>query len=123
MSPWLSEIVRRPVRSLVPAALVALAPKCVVCGLAYAGIGAALGFGAPKICGSTASSWGAWGSSPALFGIALGIAGLLAFVRGRRYGADSGTCARGIARQGSPRPVPLLGRGKPNDFEAEGRLD
>ena len=88
MSRWPSEMVRRPLRSLVPLALVALAPKCVVCGLAYAGIGAALGFGAPKLCGSTAGSWGAWGSSPVLFGIALGIAAMLAFVRRRRNSAD-----------------------------------
>lgn len=32
---------------LIPAALFALVPKCVLCVLAFAGIGAALGLGGP----------------------------------------------------------------------------
>jgi hypothetical protein len=38
---------------LLPAALFAVAPKCLLCLLAYAGLGAALGLGGPEICGAT----------------------------------------------------------------------
>ena len=48
------ELVRRLRGWLVPAALLALAPKCVLCLLAYAGLGAALGLGGPEICGAAA---------------------------------------------------------------------
>lgn len=37
---------------LVPAALLAVAPKCILCGLAYAGLGTALGLGGPEVCGA-----------------------------------------------------------------------
>jgi len=38
---------------LIPAALLAVVPKCMLCLLAYAGIGAALGLGGPELCGAT----------------------------------------------------------------------
>lgn len=41
---------------LLPAALLALTPKCVLCLLAYAGLGAALGFGGPEFCGATGNA-------------------------------------------------------------------
>ncbi|HEY0864628.1 MAG TPA: hypothetical protein VGD97_11030 [Lacunisphaera sp.] len=37
---------------LLPAALLAVAPKCLLCVLAYAGLGAALGLGGPELCGA-----------------------------------------------------------------------
>jgi hypothetical protein len=72
MRPRIPEILRRWV---VPAALLALVPKCVLCALAYAGLGAALG--GPEICGApdgAAGSWTAW-LLPA-FGLAAGAVGL-----------------------------------------------
>jgi hypothetical protein len=62
---------------LIPAALLALAPKCVLCVLAYAGLGAALGFGGPELCGVTGDATVSWVWLPAL-GAAVGIAGLFA---------------------------------------------
>jgi len=53
MPRWRAEFLRRPFRSLAPVALFALVPKCAVCVLAYAGVGAALGLGGPEICGGT----------------------------------------------------------------------
>jgi hypothetical protein len=38
---------------LLPAALFAVAPKCLLCVIAYAGLGTALGLGGPELCGST----------------------------------------------------------------------
>lgn len=43
-------------RRLAFAALLALAPKCVLCLLAFAGLGAAVGPGGPEICGPTDDS-------------------------------------------------------------------
>ena len=73
MSRWLAEIRRRPVRSLGPVALLALAPKCALCVLAYAGLGAALGLGPTELCGASTGSPGGWAPSLALSGLALGI--------------------------------------------------
>jgi len=56
MSPSPSNYFRRSVRWLLPAALLAFTPKCLVCLLAYAGIGASLGIGGPEICGAASSS-------------------------------------------------------------------
>jgi len=55
----LSEHARRLRGWLVPVAWLALAPKCVLCLLAYAGAGTALGLGGPEICGTIGAgrSW------------------------------------------------------------------
>ncbi len=50
--PPLVERARRLRRWLVPAALLALVPKCVLCVLAYTGLGVALGLGGPELCGA-----------------------------------------------------------------------
>ena len=50
-------------RWLIPAALLAATPKCVLCLLAYAGLGAALGLGGPELCGASndaSSHWATW---------------------------------------------------------------
>lgn len=52
----LSEYARRLRGWLVPVALLALAPKCVLCALAYAGAGAVLGLGRTEICGADDAS-------------------------------------------------------------------
>jgi hypothetical protein len=45
---------------LIPTALLALAPKCFLCLLAYVGLGTALGLGGPEICGTTDSTTHYW---------------------------------------------------------------
>jgi len=67
---------------IVPAALFTLAPKCVLCALAYAGAGTALGFGGPEICGGVS---GPWTGLPAVVATGLGvIGGVVAWNRHRR---------------------------------------
>jgi len=68
---------------LIPAALLALAPKCVMCLIAYAGIGAALGLGGPELCGATDSAAGSW-PTWLLFGLAAIAIGIYAHRLGRR---------------------------------------
>ncbi|MBS0630446.1 MAG: hypothetical protein JSS11_00920 [Verrucomicrobia bacterium] len=46
---------RRAVRWLLPAAALALAPKCLLCVLAYTGLATALGLVGPELCGPPAS--------------------------------------------------------------------
>lgn len=48
------------VRWLGPAAALALAPKCVLCVLAYAGLASALGLGGRELCGAPAESPPPW---------------------------------------------------------------
>jgi hypothetical protein len=81
MSQWLTEIVRRPFRALAAFALIALSPKCVVCVVAYAGLGAALGLRGPEICGAAAGSPDLWVLS---LGVAFSTAILFAGLRRRR---------------------------------------
>jgi hypothetical protein len=71
------------VRWCLPAALLALTPKCLLCVFAYAGVGGALGLGGPEICGASAGSPAAWASSLAWLGVAggLGTFGFLARCR------------------------------------------
>ena len=76
MSPR-AEKFHRAVRWLVPAAALALTPKCLVCLLAYAGLGAALGLGGPEMCGAPAGAPGAWVSSLALRGGGVGLVGMI----------------------------------------------
>ncbi|HEX2862000.1 MAG TPA: hypothetical protein VHN79_10190 [Lacunisphaera sp.] len=57
---------------LAPAALLAVAPKCVLCLATYTGIGTALGLGGPELCAaSQPSHW-----TPVALG-ALGAGGFL----------------------------------------------
>ena len=62
---------------LLPAALFALAPKCVLCLLAYAGLGAALGLGGPELCGASGDTAGPWTLWLPAIGAAAGLAGFL----------------------------------------------
>ena len=77
MDPPRAECVRRLRGWLMPALLLAFAPKCVLCLLGYAGIGVALGLGGPEICGAPTAAPGTW--LPAL-GVAAGAVAV--FVRG-----------------------------------------
>lgn len=90
-----AEFSRRAVGWLLPAALLALTPKCLLCLLAYAGIGAALGLGGPEICGATAGSPGSWAKSIALLGVGAATVGSLASLRRRRNKSPAG------------RPIPM----------------
>lgn len=74
-----AELLRRSsaVRCLLSATLLALAPKCLACLWAYAGLGAALGFGGRELCGAPTSSPAAWLTSFALAAAALALCGFL----------------------------------------------
>src|SRR5687768_10915638 len=80
MSSRRTELSHRAVRWVLPGALVALAPKCLLCVAAYAGVGVGLGFSGPEICGPSAGLPGSWVSSLAWLGAAggLGSIGFLA---------------------------------------------
>jgi hypothetical protein len=78
VSLWLI-IFRRAVRWFLPTALFALMPKCLLCVVAYAGLGAALGLGRSEICGASAGSSASWGSSLAWLGVTGGL-GTLGFL-------------------------------------------
>jgi hypothetical protein len=84
MPPRSTEFCRRSVRWLLPATLLALTPKCLLCVLAYAGLGAALGLGGPEICGAPAGSPASWVSSLAWLGVAGGVGTLKFYANGRR---------------------------------------
>jgi hypothetical protein len=92
VSSWLM-IFRRAVGWFLPTALFALMPKCLLCMVAYAGLGAALGLGGPEICGASAGSPGSWASSLAWLGAAggLGMIGFLVSCRRGRAARQSGS--------------------------------
>ena len=77
--------IRHAARWWWPAVLLALTPKCVLCLLAYGGLGAALGVSGPEICGALSGSEAAvaWTSVLAWFGVAgrLGAWGWLGYIR------------------------------------------
>jgi hypothetical protein len=62
-------------RRLLPAAALALAPKCLLCGLAYAGL---FGVGGAELCGETPADW------PHGLALAAGALGALAFLLAAR---------------------------------------
>ncbi len=83
---------RRLARWVFPAALLALTPKCILCLLAYVGLGAVLGIRAPELCGATSGprdmGW-LWIAVP---GAAMGFAGWACVARRRRGpGRSSGS--------------------------------
>lgn len=73
----------RAVRWLLPTALLALTPKCLLCVAAYIGLGAALGLGGPEICGAPGGFTPSWASSLAWLGVTLGL-GVIGFLAGHR---------------------------------------
>lgn len=82
MPPRCVDFLHRWRRWLTGVALLALAPKCLLCLAAYAGLGAAIGLGGPELCGATDDASFAWAGVFAITGATLGI--LLIAVRGRR---------------------------------------
>ena len=65
---------------MLPGVAIALAPKCVLCGLAYAGVGTLLGFAGPELCGKEITSvvhWSDWLMwSAVVLGLVTGVKGL-----------------------------------------------
>ncbi|HYD85625.1 MAG TPA: hypothetical protein VEA63_16270, partial [Opitutus sp.] len=76
MSSRRTEFSRRAARWLLPAAVLAFTPKCLLCVAAYVGLGAALGLATPELCGGAANASTTWASSLAWLGL---ICGLSAF--------------------------------------------
>ena len=81
MSP--AKLFHCAVRWLLPAAALALLPKCILCVLAYVGLGTALGLGGPEICGASASPWATWASTLAWIGVAGALGTFVRAVRSR----------------------------------------
>lgn len=77
-----AEFLRRSRRWLLPAALLAVTPKCLLCLAAYAGLGAALGLSGPEICGASDDATFPWLSALVLGSAAVGLVGV--YVRHRR---------------------------------------
>jgi hypothetical protein len=57
----------------IPAALLALTPKCIACVLGYASLGAMLGIGGPELCGAAGGAYGHWEAWLLLIGAACAI--------------------------------------------------
>jgi len=85
----LADIVRHLLSWPAAATLFALAPKCLLCVAAYAGIGAILGLGGREICGVPTSAPEDWAPGLVVGAASLGFIGLLASRRGRRRRATS----------------------------------
>jgi hypothetical protein len=103
LQPILPRRLPRTVRWLLPAVLLAVAPKCLLCVLAYAGLGAALGLGGAEICGGATGSPDAWASTLAWFGVALGLAWGV-FASGRWFRRKSGGCTHTNGRGSTAQP-------------------
>jgi len=69
---------------MIPAALIALTPKCALCLLAYAGLGTVLGIGGPELCGSSTSATDSLVLATGLIGAVFGTTFLGRFLRLRR---------------------------------------
>jgi hypothetical protein len=63
------------------AAILLLAPKCLVCVAAYAGLGTLLGLGGRELCGGSPGSLGPWATWLPVAGLALGAAGSIVWLR------------------------------------------
>lgn len=70
-----SRLASLPLPRLAAVALLALAPKCLLCAAAYAGLGAALGLGGPEICGAPGNATGHWMAWLPAVGFAAGAVG------------------------------------------------
>jgi hypothetical protein len=85
MPRWPAEA-RRTAGALGAAAALALSPKCLLCLLAYAGMGAALGLPARELCGGSPGGAGAW--APVL-GVAAAGLGLACFLVRKAWAAPT----------------------------------
>jgi hypothetical protein len=74
--PAVERVARHGVRwrhAVLPGVVFALAPKCVLCGLAYAGLGTVLGLTGAELCGGEITSAVHWSDWLMGGGIALGL--------------------------------------------------
>lgn len=78
-----AETATRRLRWLALATCVVAAPKCLVCLLGYAGLGAALGLAGPELCGAPSGSATPWGLSLVAAAIASGGIGFFLILRSR----------------------------------------
>lgn len=89
----------RSFRWLLPAVLLALTPKCLLCFIGYAGLGTALGLGGPEICGASSDITWTLALSLLLSGLSLGL--LCLYAHHRRFRPDTPA-----TRCESKRPTP-----------------
>jgi hypothetical protein len=80
---------------VVPGVVFALMPKCMVCGLAYIGLGTLFGLTGPELCGGEITSAGPGSGWPAWVGVALGTLAVL--ILRQRFGIVSQKIPRGHA--------------------------
>jgi hypothetical protein len=73
MSQSRPKLGRRAAGWLGPTALLAIAPKCVLCALGYVGFGAAIGLSGPELCGAPASAPASWASPLSWLGVITGL--------------------------------------------------
>jgi hypothetical protein len=97
-----SEFFRRCVRWVLPGAVIAFTPKCLLCVLAYIGLGTTLGFRGPEICGATVGLPWLWTPSLATLWVTLGIGGLLAGIKRRRKSFRSAGARAEVCDPGKP---------------------
>jgi hypothetical protein len=86
----------RSIRWYSGVALLALAPKCLLCAAGYLGLGAALGLTGPELCGATPRTAPAW--MPAA--LAAGAVAAAVVVRWRRRRRRRETVARAAFKTG-----------------------
>lgn len=72
---------RRAAQWLATTALIAIAPKCALCVVGYAGLGAVIGFSGPEICGGSVDSHRAGAEWLVALGGGLGLTGLITSFR------------------------------------------
>jgi hypothetical protein len=93
-----AESCRSAARWFLPTAALALAPKCLLCVAAYAGLGALLGIGGPEICGAPGSPPLAWGVRLATVAAGVSISAVLAVRQSRRLMQAKAPSPGGTAR-------------------------
>ncbi len=79
--PRWADLLRRRVPWLAPVALLALAPKCLLCVLAYAGVATALVRGGPELCGAAEGATGPGVARLAAVAVAAGVVSAFALRR------------------------------------------
>lgn len=80
----LTKLLGGRVQWLLAGVTLVLAPKCILCWVAYLTAGAALGFGGREVCGATPGSMDHWPLLLTLSIVSLGLIGFTARFRRRR---------------------------------------
>lgn len=82
MHPSAPDVARGRLRRLGPVLLLLAVPKCLLCLLAYTGLGAALGLAGPELCGAGPEPAAVWTGWLLPLGAGAGLAGWLIVLRG-----------------------------------------